>query len=95
MPVDNQTPQNNTPNAQKSTKNNERRAHLLGLRIMGDFGVIIAIPIVLFSWIGKRLDTRWQTAPLFLIIGFALAFTLSAISVYKKSKHYAKLYKEI
>jgi len=93
--VDNQTPQNSVPNAKKSAKGNERRAQLLGLRIMGDFGATIAVPVVVFSWLGKRLDTRAGTAPIFLIVGFALAFTFSAISIYRKSKQYAKLYKDI
>ncbi|MBI5230089.1 MAG: AtpZ/AtpI family protein [Candidatus Magasanikbacteria bacterium] len=93
--MDNQTPQNSVPNTKKSAKGSERRAQLLGLRIMGDFSATIAIPIVLLSWLGKRLDTRAGTAPIFLIAGFILAFTLSAISIYRKAKQYAKLYKDI
>lgn len=93
--MDNQTPQNKASDAQKTAKSSERRAQLLGLRIMGDFGATIAIPVVAFSWLGKRVDMRWGTAPIFLIAGFVLAFMLSAISIYRKSKKYAKLYKNI
>ena len=93
--MDNQTSQNKASDAQKSTKSSERRGQLLGLRIMGDFGATIAIPVVAFSWLGKHLDTRWGTAPIFLIVGFVLAFAFSAISIYRKSKQYAKLYKNI
>ena len=93
--MDNQTSQNINQNPQKTEKNHDRRAQLLGLRIMGDFGATIAVPVVLLSWFGKRLDMRWQTAPIFLIAGFTLAFIFSAISIYRKAKQYAKLYKEI
>ena len=88
-------PQKTHQTVQKTAKNHDRQAQILGLRIMVDFGATIAIPVVLFSWIGKQLDARWHTAPILLIAGFVLAFTLSAISIYRKAKQYAKLYKEI
>ncbi|MBI4121930.1 MAG: AtpZ/AtpI family protein [Parcubacteria group bacterium] len=67
----------------------------LALRIMSDFGVTIAVPVVLFAWLGKRLDLHYQTSPWFLILGFALALLLSGTMVYRKAKIYARLYKKM
>ena len=67
----------------------------LALRITSDFGVTIAVPAVLFSWIGKQLDMRYQTKPWFIILGLAVALTLSGFSIYRKAKKYAKIYKKL
>ena len=67
----------------------------LAMRIGTDFGITIAAPVVLLSLAGKWLDSRYQTRPLFIIVGFALAALLSGVSIYRKSKEYAKLYKQL
>jgi F0F1-type ATP synthase assembly protein I len=67
----------------------------LGLRIVGEFGAIIAVPIVLFALAGKWLDGRYGTKPWFLIAGFALAAAVSSISIARKAKAFDKEYKDI
>ena len=69
--------------------------YLFGLRIVGDFGVTIALPVVLFAWLGKTLDARWGTKPTFLLVGFLLAALISAVSVYRKTKRYGKEYQSM
>lgn len=76
-------------------KRTERAYWLLGLRIMSDFGLAIAIPVVVLVSIGGWLDRRWGTQPLLIIIAFVLAFAVSSVSVYRKAKKYAEEYKEI
>lgn len=73
----------------------ERAYWLLGVRIMSDFGLAIAVPVVVLVLIGSWLDWRWGTRPLMIIIAFALAFVVSSVSVYRKAKKYAHEYKEI
>ncbi len=73
----------------------DRRYWLFGLRIVGDFGATIAIPVVVFAYLGKRLDVRWGTAPWLLIIGFVLAALISGALIYRKAKRYGKEYQAL
>lgn len=81
--------------APKRPKNNDRQYALLGMRIVGDFGVTLAVPIVLFALAGKALDAKYGTRPLFLIAGFVLAAVLSGTSVVRKAKRYGKAYEDL
>lgn len=73
----------------------DRRYWLFGLRITGDFGATIAIPVVVFAYLGKRLDTRYDTAPGLLITGFVVAALISGVMIYRKAKRYGKEYQEM
>ena len=74
---------------------NDRRYWLLGLKIAGDFGATIAIPVVIFAYFGKRLDVRLGTAPWFLIVSFALAALISGVLIYRKAIRYGKDYQQL
>lgn len=76
-------------------RSSDRGYFLLGLRIVGDFGATIAVPVVLFAWAGKALDARWGTGPIVLILGFALAAGLSALSIARKARTYGRRYQEL
>ena len=76
-------------------RDSDRRNVLFALRIVGDFGVTIAVPVVLFAIIGKHLDTAYGTAPWFLIAGFVLAAVISAVAIVRKAKRYAQEYEEL
>jgi len=78
-----------------SKSSNDRNYLLLGVRIVGDFGATIAVPVVLLSLAGKALDARWGTSPMLLIAGFALAAVLSGISITRKAKRYGRLYQTL
>ncbi len=73
----------------------ERGYYLLGLRIVADFGATIAVPIVVFAWLGKQLDARWGTKPVMLISGFVLAALISGASIYRKAKSYGNEYQKL
>lgn len=68
---------------------------LLGLRIVGDFGATIAVPVVVFVLIGQWLDEKYSKSPWFTIIAFALAALVSGKIIYKKAKEYGKEYQDI
>jgi F0F1-type ATP synthase assembly protein I len=70
----------------------DRKYLLLGLRIVGEFGFIIAAPVVFLTILGKRLDQRYNSAPLFLVSGFVLAASLSAVSIYRRAKRLGEEY---
>lgn len=71
----------------------ERQYLLLGLRIVGDFGATIALPVVGFVFIGQKLDGRYGTHVLFTIVGFAIAALVSGKLIYQKAKAYGKQYR--
>lgn len=73
----------------------EREYLLLGLRIAGDFGASIAIPVVLFVLAGQWLDYRYGAGPWFTIWAFVLAALISAKIIYRKAKEYGKRYAEL
>jgi len=73
----------------------ERKYMLMGLRIVGDFGATIAVPVVLFVLIGQWLEGKYGYAPWFTIGGFVLAAALSGKMIYKKAKAYGKAYQEL
>ena len=73
----------------------DRRYYLFALRIIGDFGASIAVPVVVFVLFGQWLDGKYEKGPWFTVIAFALAAVLSGRMIYKKAKRYGKEYQDI
>ena len=73
----------------------DRKYYLLGLRIAGDFGATIAVPVVIFVFIGQWLDGKYDKAPWFTIVAFILAAILSGRMIYKKAKRYGKQFQDL
>ena len=80
---------------QKLKKTSDREYYLFALRIIGDFGATIAVPVVLFSLLGQYLDEKYQRAPLFLVFGFVLAALLTAKMIHQKAKRYGAQYQNM
>ena len=59
----------------------DRKYMLLGTRIAGDFGATLFVPVILFAWLGKILDNKYDLWPILTIIGFVLAAILSSIMI--------------
>lgn len=66
----------------------ERKNMLLGMKIVGDFGASIAVPVVVFVMIGQWLEGKYGHEPYFTIAGFVLAALVTARIIYKKAKEY-------
>lgn len=79
----------------KPTKKNDRDYYLFALKIVGDFGVSLAAPVVVFALIGQSLDEKYQTRPWFLILGFVVAAVSSGAIIYRKAKKYGEIYKKM
>ena len=73
----------------------ERKYMLIGLRIAGDFGASIALPVILFVFSGQWLEGKYGYAPWFTVGGFVLAALLSGKMIYKKAKAYGEEYKSL
>ena len=78
------------PKDQKSREN-----MLLGLRITGDFGASIAVPVILFVLIGQWIDNKYNSTPWFTVLAFVLATIVSGRIIYRKAKLYGKEYSEL
>lgn len=59
---------------------------MLSLRLAWNLGFIIAVPVGLFGFGGAYMDKHFDTSPIFVITGFALAIVLSVVGVYRKVK---------
>lgn len=77
---------------QINEKQSDARYWTFGLRIVGEFGGLIAIPVVLFVLAGRWLDGRWGTKPLMIIVGFVVAALVSGLMVWKRSKEISEEY---
>lgn len=73
----------------------DRKYILMGLKIAGDFGATIAVPVIFFVLIGQWLDGKYDKSPWFTIIAFVLATLISGKIIYKKAKQYGKEYSDI
>jgi LPXTG-motif cell wall-anchored protein len=62
----------------------------LAVQLVWDMGWIIAIPAVVFAFLGAYLDKRFGTTPTFILIGLALALLLSFLGVKRKLKEILK-----
>jgi hypothetical protein len=63
---------------------------LIGIGFAWELGYTIAVPAVLFGFIGRYLDKMWNTSPLMLFIGIALAFATSAIIIARRLRDILK-----
>ncbi len=80
---------------EKPSKGIERKYVLFALRIVSDFGVTIALPVVALAYAGRWLDTRYGTRPWLLIAGFVLAALISGRMIYKKAKKLGKEFQDL
>ena len=80
---------------EKPKKTSDREYYMFALRIVGDFGASIAIPVVTLVLLGKYLDQKYHHAPWFMLGGFILAALVSAKIIYRKSKLYGSEYQRM
>jgi FtsH-binding integral membrane protein len=73
----------------------DRKWLMMGLRIAGDFGVVIAVPVIVFVYIGRKIDAAFGMSPIMTVLAFVISLVFSGLIVYKKAKIYAKEYQEL
>ena len=76
-------------------KSTDRQYYLFGLRIVGDFSIVIAVPAVVFVLIGRQLDERAGGGWLYTVLAFAAAAILSGVIIYRKAKRYGEEYQKL
>jgi hypothetical protein len=63
----------------------ERRSLWLALSMAWELGYTIAIPIVVFTLLGRWLDKRFDSYPVLFLSGVLFSIILSTIGVYFKA----------
>lgn len=76
------------PRRVERAPNNDREYYLFALRIVGDFGVSLAIPVIGFALLGRYLDKILDTGHWLLVLGFVLAAIISGLIIYRKAGTY-------
>ena len=79
----------------KPKKTTDRQYYMFAIRIIGDFGAVIAVPVIIFVILGQYLDGKYEKGILFTVLGFILAALLSAKMIHKKAKIYGKAYQRM
>lgn len=62
----------------------------LTLKLLGNLGFLIAVPLVVCALIGRLLDKRLDSSPLFLLTGLVFSLIISSIGVYRKTQELLK-----
>jgi F0F1-type ATP synthase assembly protein I len=83
------------PDEERTRRDFERRYLMLGLAIVGDFGVVLAVPAILGAVLGVRLDARYGTRPWLLVVCLLLAAALSTVAIYRRAKRYNERYQSL
>ena len=78
-----------------SKKSKDTQYIILAYKIFGDFSVAIIAPVVFFVYVGQKLDTAYDKAPLFTILGFVLAAFITMKYVTKRAVIYGKQYQDV
>lgn len=73
----------------------DRKYLLFALRIVGDFGATIAIPVALAALVGQKLDAVQGTEYRYTIGALLIAAIATAIMVYRKARSYGKEYEAL
>ena len=68
---------------------------ILAVRIIGEIGIVIAVPVVALSYLGRRLDLRFETGPWLTVAGFALAALITFVAVRRMARRYAGEYQNL
>lgn len=78
-------PVNKIVSEKKNTTGNQASGLWGALGLAWELGYLIAIPIVIFGFLGRFLDRRFETSPWFLLAGIGIALIVTAFAVYRKT----------
>jgi len=79
----------------KSPKTTQREYYLFVIKIIGDFGVALAAPVVVLVILGQYLGDLYGHKILLTFLAFLIAALASAKIIHKKAKNYGKEYQKL
>lgn len=65
------------------------------LKLAGELGYTIAIPLVVLGLLGRYMDRIFETSPLFLIIGILFSIIVSSLAIYFKTVKILKQFDKV
>jgi F0F1-type ATP synthase assembly protein I len=66
---------------------NKKTATLLKtISLAWELGYLIALPLVILAFLGRLLDKKMSSSPVFLLIGIFLAIIISGVLVFRKAR---------
>jgi F0F1-type ATP synthase assembly protein I len=71
------------PKAETESKN-ETSNNFKMWSLAWELGYLIALPIIILALLGRFLDKKFITSPLFLLVGILLALVITGFLVWKK-----------
>ncbi|GEM_PF-2966164 len=78
-----------------SNSEDHKRLTAFALRITGEIGGLIAVPAMVFLFLGRKLDLRFDTGPTLTVVALLASFFLSMAAVSIKAAGYADRYDEL
>jgi len=82
-------------NNQSPKQSSDRQYYMFALRIVGDFGITIAVPAVLGTLLGQWLEDKYGHAPFFTVFCLIIAFLITIRIIQKKAKKYGDQYEKM
>lgn len=74
------------PQGTELKNNKEKSVFFKTVALAWDLGYIIAGPLVILAFLGRFLDKKYESSPIFLLSGILLAVAVSGIMVFRKTK---------
>jgi hypothetical protein len=73
------------------TKSKTSKSKLgFGFGVACDLGYMIALPIVLFTFLGAYMDKKFATSPFFILLAVVFSIAISTITIIRKFNSYIK-----
>jgi len=72
----------------------KRHPYASAMALVGEIGLEIAIPAVIFSQLGKYADVSNGTYPRWTVVGLILAFIVSGYLIWKRAKAFREMYEK-
>lgn len=76
----------------KKDRHGHRKLTAFTLRLMGEIGGLIAAPVVVLSWLGRKADLLLETKPKVLVVSLLLSFVVSTVALCLRASDYGDQY---
>jgi len=77
-----------------NTKTNDKVKRNVAFMVLGlatEIGFVIAVPLVVLIFIGARLDEKFSTTPLFILLAFVVSIVISSMIIGRKIRALTRL----
>ncbi len=68
---------------------------VLALSLIGQLGIMIAVPLVVAGTLGRLIDRAWGTTPLYMLLGMLAALATSAFWIVRSVRRIRDRYMDV